>query len=305
MKTFVRATEVWVPTRDRTSLELASGLYHGLDDFRRVSESMRFDYGEGLPGIAWATGHPVVLNHLERAPFRRTHAATTAGLSTGVAVPIFSGEFLSSVLVFFCGADPELVGAIELWHNDASESADLAWVDGFYGAASEFRWTSHKARFRAGHGLPGLVWASGRPQLLPDLGRTPVFLRASDALRIGIDRALGIPCGEQGAHAYVLTMLSDPATPIAHRLEIWTPDEQHESLVLQVGDCDLDPEYDGSPGSRIVAKGSGAIGRVLLTGIPTTSEDLEPEEAGAGLESVVAFPILEEGRLSSVVALYF
>ncbi|WP_245318451.1 hypothetical protein [Bradyrhizobium sp. DOA1] len=38
------------------------GLYgEGLSAFKAVSEDLRFGYDEGLPGKAWASGHPVIL----------------------------------------------------------------------------------------------------------------------------------------------------------------------------------------------------------------------------------------------------
>lgn len=58
--------------------------------------------------------------------------------------------------------------------------------------------------------------------------------------------------------------------------------------------------------------GEGAIGKVLLTGVPAVTDQVTAEPAGigavaarAGLCSLLAIPILRDGRLTAVVALYF
>src|SRR5712691_6703552 len=88
MKTFVRVAEIWVPTKDRTQLQFLDGLYGPLKGFRAVSEQMRFRLDEGLPGKAWAAGHPIILKEFANSYFVRTEAAKTAGLTCGVALPV-------------------------------------------------------------------------------------------------------------------------------------------------------------------------------------------------------------------------
>ena len=87
------------------ALQFLDGLYGPLSEFRAVSEQMRFGFDEGLPGKAWASGHPVILKKFENSYFRRTEAAKAVGLTCGVAVPVFAGEQLTAVVVFFCGDD--------------------------------------------------------------------------------------------------------------------------------------------------------------------------------------------------------
>ena len=115
MKTFIRVVELWVPDRARMRLEFGGGLYdEGLSAFKAVSEELHFGYDEGLPGKAWACAHPVILTKFANSYFKRTDQAVAAGLTCGVAVPVFAGEFLQAVLVLFCGDDEAHVGAIEL-----------------------------------------------------------------------------------------------------------------------------------------------------------------------------------------------
>ena len=65
-------------------------------------------------------------------------ARSASKLTRGVAIPIFAGDILLAVLVFLCGDDEDHVGAIELWHNDPAQSADMGMVDGYFGIAEEF-----------------------------------------------------------------------------------------------------------------------------------------------------------------------
>jgi hypothetical protein len=42
MQTFIRVTEIWLPSRDRSRLEFGDGLYGPLSEFRAVSERTGF-----------------------------------------------------------------------------------------------------------------------------------------------------------------------------------------------------------------------------------------------------------------------
>ncbi|MCP5365857.1 MAG: GAF domain-containing protein, partial [Hyphomicrobiales bacterium] len=116
-QTFIRAIEIWVPCKNRRRLELGAGLYGPLSEFETASHAISFGFDEGLPGKAWAAGHPIVLKNLTGSYFKRGEVAQAAGLTCGVALPIFAGSFLLAVIVLFCGDDRNHVGAIELWHT--------------------------------------------------------------------------------------------------------------------------------------------------------------------------------------------
>src|ERR1700753_4285043 len=103
MKTFIRAVEIWIPNQDRL-LEFGEAHYErGLQEFREISELGVFGYGEGLPGMAWAAGHPIILTDLLDSYFRRAEEARMLGLSCAVAIPILSGDELKAVVGLFFG----------------------------------------------------------------------------------------------------------------------------------------------------------------------------------------------------------
>ena len=112
MKTFIRVVELWVPDRTRTRLEFGGGLGGGaFSEFTALSENTLFAYDEGLPGKAWACGHPIVLTEFSAAEYKRSDDAKEAGLSCGVALPVFAGEFLMAVMVLALGATGLLAAA--------------------------------------------------------------------------------------------------------------------------------------------------------------------------------------------------
>lgn len=311
MKTFIQITEVWVPNRTRDTLEFHSGLYGPHRRFGQASERMAFGYDEGLPGKAWAARHPVVLKDLQHSYFRRAALAKDAGLSCGVALPIFAGEHLLAVLVMFCAQDAEAVGALEVWHNDTTMGPELALDDGYYGMLDGFEFASRHTRFPRGSGLPGLVWASGLPVLIPDLGQSKRFLRRDEARNRGLCTGLGLPSPYLPGQTWVLTFLSALGTPIARRFEIWVPDADTRTLHFQAGHCDQDPHLAAHSEALVLECGMGCLGRAYASGVPALSESLAEDSApnaraaaALGLGSMIAVPLLDQGRTTAIVGLY-
>jgi hypothetical protein len=312
MKPFIRVAEIWVPTEDRKQLRFLDGLYGPLGEFRSLSEQMRFGFDEGLPGKAWAAGHPIILKKFENSYFKRTEAAKAVGLTCGVAMPVFAGDVLTAVVVFFCGDDEAHVGAIEVWHNDPDKSYEMRLVDGYYGTADMFEFNSRYTRFPRGFGLPGRVWKSNMPLIVKDLFRSTAFLRWQEATEIGINRGLGIPYPHASGQTWVMTFLSARDTPIARRFEIWVPNDAGDALVFQAGDCEQNTQLAADYQSAKIGKGEGAMGQVWLTGVAAVRATLADDTSSAGrsavaagLTAMVAVPITADHGLKAVVVWYF
>jgi hypothetical protein len=312
MKTFIQASEIWGPSKDRTLLEFKGGLYGPHTQLRAASERMCFGYDEGLPGKAWAARHPIILKDLQHSYFKRAGAAREAGLSCAVALPIFAGDYLLAVVVMFCSADEDRIGAIELWHNNPAESHDMGLVDGYYGIAENFEYVSRRTLFRPGFGLPGIVWKSGMPEIMGDLWNSERFLRKDDARKAGLSKGLGLPVSGESDQHYVMTFLSAMGTPIARRFEVWVPQENHEALVFDAGHCDSVPDFAQDYAGIQLHPGDSPISRAWMTGIPEICESVAEDSSAigvsarkAGLETMLALPVLENGCLKAVVAFYF
>ena len=297
MTTFIKVTEIWVPTQPRNQLELSSGIYGELSDFKASSEHIRFNYNQGLPGTAWALAHPLVITDFSHSCFKRTEAAQKAGLTCAIAVPIFSGEFLLAVIVFLCGDDEEHAGAIEVWANDADRDNELGVIDGYYGTLDYFEFISRKTKIMKGFGLPGRVWEKGLPILMADLGESDSFIRGRDAKNAGITTALGIPLSDIAGQVYMMTFLSAKATPIARQIEIWMPDTDRQRLIFKEGfnenKCNLAALY----ATKSYAKNEGNLGRVWLSGSPAIVE----QAAGNELTSTLLMPIIDKGQLKAII----
>lgn len=310
MNTLIKAVEVWLPTADRSLLEFGGGLFGTATGFGASSRVMCFGRGEGLPGRAWFDGRPIVLKQFEGSYFRRAEAAKEAGYTCAIAVPIFVGENMTAVVVFFCGGDGSRDGAVELWRNKARVTSDMTLVDGYYGGAAEgFEAVTRDTYLPRGSGLPGMAWQKGAAVLIDDLGQAGKFLRADSAAEVGINRGLAFPCSTPSNDAYVLALLSTTQTPIAKRIECWAPDDSRHGLTRVFGFCETEGPLRSSEGGTVLA---GAIGKAFASGVPVVNETAgtEPGTIGtsalaAGLLSMVALPVVSDGAVSEVVVLYF
>jgi hypothetical protein len=267
-KTFIRTLEFWVPDASGSLLEFGGGLFGECRRFESATRKLCFGRGEGLPGQAWEAGHPVMLTSLQAPAFRRAAAAQAEGLSCAIALPVWVDAQLKSVTVLFCGGDQDHAGAIELWNNDPEEGVDLTLDEGYYGTTGDtFEFLSRSTAFRAGTGLPGLAWARKGPVFMPDLGRGSGFLRADSAVKVGINRGLGLPCASVDGQHYVLAMLSALATPLARRLDVWEPDALNSRLAHSFGFSE-DGATPVAASAETMPLDDNAIAQVYRSGVP-------------------------------------
>lgn len=307
MKTFIKVSEIWIPDPDHTHLVLKDGIYGTCKEFKAFSQEKKFAYGKGLPGNVWATGHPVVLTHLDDSYFERTEEAHNAGLTCAIGIPVYVGEFIMAVVVFLCGDDEEHAGAIEYWANDYPDrSNELGVVDGYYGTLEYFEFVSRKTKIMKGFGLPGLIWEKEMPVLMNDLGESASFIRGRDAKNAGITTGIGIPVLLQQECIDIMVFLSAKSTPIARRLQIWLPDENHEKLYCDASyGTELD-ELIGTFEERTFSRSQELLGKVWLSGVPDIGEiTLGDMPENAVKSGILAIPVVNKGVLSAVVTFLF
>jgi len=267
-KTFIRAVEFWLPDASGSLLEFGGGLFGAAKRFEAATRNLCFGRGEGLPGQTWECGHPLMLKDLQSPLFRRAAAALADGLTCAVALPVFVGERLSTVVVLFCSGDADLAGAIELWHNDPSDNSDMTLQSGHYGNTGDtFEFLSSHTSFRCGTGLPGLAWDKQAPVFMPDLGRGSGFLRADSALKVGINRGFAMPCGSVDGQVYVLACLSALATPIASQVDVWQPDALQSHLAHSFSFSET-PSETAPPLADKLPLNDRVVGSVFATGVP-------------------------------------
>jgi PAS domain S-box-containing protein len=83
----------------------------------------------------------------------------------------------------------------EAWLPDPARNrlARAAATDVRAGTLLRFHEESGRYTFGAGEGLPGTVWQSGRPEWLPDVSRSPHFVRSALAAEAGLKAAVAVP----------------------------------------------------------------------------------------------------------------
>jgi hypothetical protein len=310
--TFIKVTEIWVPDGDERFLRLESGIYGEHECFREAAKLCRFKKGEGLPGQAWAEQRPVILRDFSEGGFRRADEAQAAGLTCGVALPVFCARKLVAVVIFFCGGGEAEFGAIEVWRQSERFVDSLVLEDGHYGSLEALDELSRGIAFRRGDGLPGVVWEVERPCIMANIGENGAFFRSSVARRSRLSSALGIPCSFGGDEISVLCLLSARTLPIARRYEIWVPVTEGRLLrrAFAVNDGEADDGAE-SPAAR-VAPGEGPIGRVWKNGIPLVCGNMSDETSvpvekavATGLSRMVALATYKGTDVSAIVAWYY
>ncbi len=300
MQSFIRIVEIWAPDAEGARLRLHSGAYGELSAFAGQSEAMSFGPGEGLPGLAWQSGMPIVMRNLVRSDFLRAGPAADAGLTAGIAMPIFQGPTLRAVLVFLCGNHGENDGAIEIWKDD--ELSGQSFIDGYYGSLRQFERQSRNIKFPAGRGLPGMVWKTQAPQIV-DVANTNAFLRSQAALEAGISTGIGIPLNSNNNVndiGFVVTFLSVRSTPIARSFEIWRVTEEGDALYFAAGVDEGSSRIEPKDCSRRLLPGEETAGQALQSGMPTL-ETRAPAHGEPANLTQLAIPVYYLDELRSVV----
>jgi len=307
MKTFIKVTEIWVPNKEHTHLVLKEGTYGDYQHFKKISQQKQFAYRSGLPGKVWSSGLPIILKDLENTYFERSGEAHKVGLTCAIGFPVFSGEFLMAVIVFLCGDDKDHAGAIEIWSNQPDSLDELQLINGYYGTLKHFAGISVDTKIGKGTGLPGLVWARNRPVLIDDIGHSTEFIRAHEALQAGISTGIGIPVNRGVGKFHTLVFLSAKATPIAKRMQVWVPGEQHEKLYCHDAYGSKNDSLAEMFETKTISKGEDIIGKVWLTGVPTIVESNFNGQLQdpAGISALLAIPVIDKGILTAVVTFMF
>lgn len=309
MRTFIKVIEIWTPTADRLKLQLAEGLLGENSNFFINSRQKIVKYDEGLPGKAWSRAYPQIITDLEDSYFLRKLDAKEANLTSGIAIPIFSGEFLLAVVVLLCGDIDYDAGAIELWGSDQEEDERLRLIEGYYGCLNILERISRRMSFGKNEGLPGTVWDYNLPIIIDEPANSPIFLRRGTAENDGICMAFGFPFRFQHTEL-VLTFLSTLDTPIAKRLEIWIPERNHSHLFYHGGKCELGSDLTSTHQGKKILKGEGILGDVWLSGCPQISRDIQHdglicEDKKNELSSAFLLPQIDNGLIRSILVLYY
>jgi hypothetical protein len=310
MSSFIKVIEIWIPAPDKQELKLVAAIYGKYGGLEQASKQRTFAYDKELLGKAWSMGTPQIINGPDHPYLKHMDPVARAGINAGLAIPLFTGEFLNSVVVILCGEIQNGAGAIELWGKRDYKASEISLLQGYYGSLKQLEQAAQQIQFSRGSGLPGSVWDYHIPMVVEDMIATTLFKRASAAIIEGVTAAIGLPFSYDTDKEYVLTFLSVHSTPIAQRFEIWIPEREKEHLFFHAGICHEDEDLSALHNNRHIKRGEGILGRVWLTGTPAISEDLVKDglinkDVSTELTTGFVMPLVEEGFLKSMVVFMF
>lgn len=315
METLIKAIEVWAPGHEAMTLEILTGSYVHLPikpKQRAERAILKFAYGEGVFGRAWANKSPEITKPGAELNAIAGDLVSEAGVTACVAMPLFAGDYLMAMLVFLLAGDNDQVGAIEHWQCDALNSHDLKLNSGVFSNLEHFEFIAKHTSFRKGIGLPGGVWQSGSPMVIENLAQSRIFVRSQGAAQAGVSSGFAIPCAGSGGQVNVLAFLSSSSTPMVRQVEVWGQAGASDNFVFREGYTCLGLPLAEFYQDSQVTRGSGMLGRVLLSGRPELSENPEDfyfsdisSERDLSLNCKLVFPLMQNGLCVNLVVLYF
>ena len=134
-----------------------------------------------------------------------------------------------------------------------------------------------------------------------------IFDRAGSADTCGI-RA-GTPLGR---HACTRRCDGSGCQPIARRIESWASNPDGSALQRLFGFCETEGALPAGDEGLALAADVGSIAAAFATGVPQISQDATAEPQGigaaakaAGLQTLLAIPVVTDDAVGEVVVLYF
>ncbi|MFG0265870.1 MAG: GAF domain-containing protein [Rhodopirellula sp. JB055] len=158
--------EVWRPVGLYDEVALQEGYYGKLERFQNVSSFVRFEKGNGLPGVIWENGQALAQDDLaNHIGFLRAAGASADLLHSAIGFPIVANEYLSSAVLIQSKRSP-MARAIEVWKIDGNE-CELASQT--YGDVENAFRLEPGTRVPLKTGILGLVAEHQRVVLLEDM----------------------------------------------------------------------------------------------------------------------------------------
>jgi hypothetical protein len=188
------AVEVWhCDLRKGYDLRLASGHFGQLKYFESIARHTSFRQGTGLPGRAWEEGAPVLMEDLGHARgFVRREGALRAGITTGVAFPVFHDPSQVYVVALLSSDSTPLWRQLEIWERDLT-SDGLVFAAGKSVTGEDLRTVHAATRIAPREGPLGRCLFTG----LPTLSLGPEAEGSSPTAR-GLSQLLAFPIIDAG-----------------------------------------------------------------------------------------------------------
>lgn len=156
--------EVW-HNRDYydTELHLLDGYYGKLERFEYISRRLTLMRGRGLPGSAWSSASPIIMQDLaEDSSFLRARNAAECQLKTGLAIPCFYTDRDVQIITFLSTDASPIASRFEIWRPDSTRRY-LLFSKGWCAKGSNLYAQYRSDAYDRGESMLGQVWLNGRP----------------------------------------------------------------------------------------------------------------------------------------------
>jgi hypothetical protein len=194
--------EVWRPVGSYDEVALQEGYYGKLERFQNVSSFVRFEKGNGLPGVIWELGRALAQDDLaNHIGFLRAAGASADLLHSAIGFPIFAEQFLSSAVLIQSNQSP-MARAIEVWKIDGKECELTSQA---YGDVEHAFRLDPGTRVPLPTGILGLVAKHQRVVLLEDM-EALLLNRPADRVMPCPTAGIAIPFFD-GTHLSSITVL--------------------------------------------------------------------------------------------------
>ena len=291
-KSPVQAAELWLPQGE--VMAFGAGAHRGNHELAAASASLRFHYGEGLPGAVWASGQALMWKELV-GPFARAELAEAAGIDAALGLPLFDGDRLIAVLTLLLSSRVELPSCLEIW--DVTDELDvLRHARGYYLHCAELERFSPFIQFPRGTGLPGLTWLHGEVEVMQDVRNSNAFIRAGLAARCGLKNGIGLPIYRNRRVVQVVTLFGAEQRSFIGAIELYHPQGTELGAAIL-----FDWSGPGATRGQSVADASGRqlAKDVLVTRLPSVSQ----ANTLVGQEISLALPLYDRKGLKQIVVL--
>ena len=158
------AIEVWCNTPDKpNALRVMDGYYGSLDIFEKKSKQINLAKGQGIPGLAWQSGMPILMEDIGKvAEFARAVDAQQAGITTGLGIPASKSDEQAYVITFLSAKATPIAKRIQLWIPDQL-GKHLICHQGHSKVGNDLAEMFETISVEKGVGALGRVWLTGMP----------------------------------------------------------------------------------------------------------------------------------------------
>jgi hypothetical protein len=178
------------------------GYYGALEHFEKISRQINMPKGQGIPGIAWATGMPVLREDIGKVnEFIRSVEAQHAGITTVLGIPVGNSHEQSYVMTFLSAKATPIAKRIQIWIPD-QQGKQLVCQQGYSKNSNNLAEIFETISVSKGVGALGRVWLTGMPVISGNLDESE-YNPELDSL----NSMLAIPVIKQGCLRAIVAFL--------------------------------------------------------------------------------------------------